>query len=168
MKAHQAPVGLNDEWLTPLEITRALGPFDLDPCSPSVRPWDTAKHHFSLPKDGLFSDWLTPETNFPIVWCNPPFKRGEREKWMKKMAIHGNGMLLIPAATETKAFFECVWTAPFSSGICFLKNRPHFHYVDGSRASFNCGTAICIVAYGETCRTRLLTAQLGKFIDLRS
>ena len=27
-----------DEWLTPLEIIRALGEFDLDPCSPVRRP----------------------------------------------------------------------------------------------------------------------------------
>lgn len=25
----------NDEWLTPPEIVEALGPFDLDPCSPN-------------------------------------------------------------------------------------------------------------------------------------
>ena len=27
-----------DEWLTPPEITTALAPFDLDPCSPIKRP----------------------------------------------------------------------------------------------------------------------------------
>lgn len=29
-----------DEWLTPPQIIKALGGFDLDPCSPINRPWD--------------------------------------------------------------------------------------------------------------------------------
>ena len=33
----------NGEWLTPPYVLDALGEFDLDPCSPVVRPWDTAK-----------------------------------------------------------------------------------------------------------------------------
>lgn len=32
----------NQEWLTPPDILRALGPFDLDPCAPVNRPWDMA------------------------------------------------------------------------------------------------------------------------------
>ena len=36
----------HDEWLTPPEIIRALGPFDLDPCAPVNRPWDTANDHY--------------------------------------------------------------------------------------------------------------------------
>ena len=30
-----------DEWLTPPEIIKSLGEFDLDPCSPINRPWAT-------------------------------------------------------------------------------------------------------------------------------
>lgn len=30
-----------DEWLTPPYIIDSLGVFDLDPCSPINRPWDT-------------------------------------------------------------------------------------------------------------------------------
>lgn len=34
LSSHQSARMKNDEWLTPPEIVRALGPFDLDPCSP--------------------------------------------------------------------------------------------------------------------------------------
>ena len=47
----------NDEWLTPPAIIAALGPFDLDPCSPIHRPWDTAKRHFTRLDDGLSMPW---------------------------------------------------------------------------------------------------------------
>lgn len=48
MSGHQSARMKNDEWLTPPEILRALGAFDLDPCAPVVRPWETAAQHFAL------------------------------------------------------------------------------------------------------------------------
>lgn len=45
--------GKTDEWLTPPEIIRKLGPFDLDPCSPVKRPWETAKNHYTEENNGL-------------------------------------------------------------------------------------------------------------------
>lgn len=156
MKHHHACVGKNDEWLTPPEIIRSLGAFDLDPCTPSVRPWDTAATHFSLPMDGLTAKW------FGRVWLNPPFNRYARPKWMEKMAQHGNGMMLVPAATETDAFESFVWQ--HATAVCFLSGRPHFHFVDGARAKFNSGTAICIAAYGYDNRLALENAKLGRVV----
>ena len=37
-----------EDWLTPPEILAALGEFDLDPCSPIPRPWDTARKHYTV------------------------------------------------------------------------------------------------------------------------
>lgn len=56
-----------DEWLTPPEIIKALGQFDLDPCAPVVRPWDTAERHYSIKDNGLMLPWSGR------VWCNPPY-----------------------------------------------------------------------------------------------
>lgn len=156
MKAHQSTVGKNDEWLTPPSIVSALGRFDLDPCAPAVRPWDTAETHISLPKDGLALSWQGR------VWLNPPFNRYERPKWMKKMAEHQCGTMLIPAATETEAFHEFVWNR--ASAVCFLLGRPHFHFVEGTRAAFNSGTAICLVSYGYNDRYALENANLGRVV----
>lgn len=46
-----------DEWYTPKEIVDACGKFDLDPCSPEHRLWDTAARHITPSEDGLKCDW---------------------------------------------------------------------------------------------------------------
>lgn len=87
-----------EDWLTPPEILRALGTFDLDPCSPTDRPWDTAKIHYTKIDDGLAKPW------HGRVWLNPPY--GNKTKsWLSRLALHGNGIALVFARTETKSFF---------------------------------------------------------------
>jgi hypothetical protein len=157
MTSHQSARMKNDEWLTPPEIVQPLGPFDLDPCSPVVRPWDTAARHYSINDDGLRSPW------YGRVWCNPPFGR-EAIKWLRKMAEHNNGIALIPARTETAMFYECIWGA--ADAVLFMKGRPHFHFVDGSRAQFNSGAPICLVAYGEQNTQSLLRSGLGHVVKV--
>lgn len=152
LSAHQSAAMKNDEWLTPPEILGALGPFDLDPCAPIVRPWDTAARHYSVLDDGLAQPWQGR------IWCNPPFGR-EAVKWLRRMVEHGNGIALIPARTETNMFYECVWGA--ADCVLFIKGRPHFHYVDGKRADFNSGAPICLVAYGEDNAHALHISGLG-------
>ena len=46
-----------DEWYTPKEIVDALGKFELDPCSPVNRLWDTATCHITPQEDGLQANW---------------------------------------------------------------------------------------------------------------
>lgn len=166
MKHHQRTLGKNDEWLTPPEIMERLGSFDLDPCAATAPGRRWARTNISKSCDGLaVSSWCVEfecSTTRSRVWLNPPFNRYERPKWMKKMAEHGNGIMLIPAATETKAFFDYVWTK--ANAVCFVKGRPHFHYRDGKRASFNCGTAIALVAYGTENVEALVRSNLGKVV----
>jgi hypothetical protein len=133
--------GNKDEWLTPKWMLDALGPFDLDPCAPIVRPWDTAVNHYCAPReDGLALDWNGR------VWLNPPYgtKTGT---WLKKLAQHGDGIALIFARTETAMFFEYVWHA--AHAVLFLKKRIVFHHVDGTPAAGNAGAPSCLVAYGS-------------------
>ena len=137
--AHHSPVMLKDEWLSPPEIVKALGPFDLDPCAPIKRPWPTAKHHFTLEDNGLNKDW------FGRVWLNPPYGR-ETGKWLARLADHGCGIALMFARTETSMFVEQVWGK--ASAILFIHGRLHFHHVDGSRAKANSGAPSCLVSYG--------------------
>lgn len=152
LSGHQSARMKNDEWLTPPEIVRALGSFDLDPCAPVVRPWETAGRHYTVEDDGLAQDWIGR------VWCNPPFGR-EAVKWLRRMAAHGDGVALIPARTETAMFYECVWGV--ADAVLFIKGRPHFHYVDGRRADFNSGAPICLVAYGAANADALRASGLG-------
>jgi hypothetical protein len=152
LSGHQSARMKNDEWLTPPELLRALGTFDLDPCAPIVRPWPTAAQHYDREDDGLTRRWEGR------VWCNPPFGR-EAVKWLRRMRDHGNGIALIPARTETAMFYETVWSG--AAGVLFVKGRPHFHYVDGRRAPFNSGAPICLVAYGDANLDALIASGLG-------
>jgi hypothetical protein len=140
LSGHQSARMKNDEWLTPPEILAKLGSFDLDPCAPINRPWDTAAKHYNVNEDGLSWAW------HGRVWCNPPFGRVASD-WLWKMAVHGDGIALIPARTETAMFYESVWGK--ADAVCFIRGRPHFHRVDGTRAKFNSGAPICLVAYGH-------------------
>lgn len=157
LSGHQSAVMKSDEWLTPPEIMEKLGAFDLDPCSPINRPWDTARNHYTVTDDGLSKEW------FGRVWMNPPFGR-EAAYWMRRMADHGNGIALIPARTETAMFYESVWRR--ADAVLFIKGRPHFHRVDGTRASFNSGAPICLVAYGAENVAALMRSSLGVVLTI--
>lgn len=161
MTGHQRPVrGGTDEWLTPPEIIEALGPFDLDPCSPRERPWPTAACHYTRDDDGLAQPWSG------FVWLNPPFGP-EAGRWLARLAEHGDGIGLVPARTETRWFVDAVWQR--ASALLFLHGRPHFHRLDGSRAPFNSGAPIVLVAYGERAASRLRGCGLpGSYVALAS
>lgn len=140
MGSHQSAAMLKDEWLTPPEIVRACGAFDLDPCAPVSPPWPLALLHYSMREDGLAQPW------FGRVWCNPPYGK-QTAKWLAKLAAHGNGIALIFARTETAMFFEQVWRK--ASAVLFIEGRLYFHHVDGTRAAANSGAPSCLVAYGS-------------------
>ena len=141
MGSHQSAAMLKDEWLTPPEILWALGPFDLDPCSPINRPWPTAAEHYTVADDGLSLPWIGR------VWCNPPYGASVA-RWLSRLADHGNGIALIFARTETACWVEQVWAK--ADAILFVAGRLHFHHFDGTRAAANSGAPSALVAYGRS------------------
>lgn len=157
MSGHQSPAMKSDTWLTPPEWIEALGPFDLDPACPPVMPWPTAATMLSEAQDGLQTPWEGR------VWLNPPFGQ-EWQRWVEKLADHGNGIALIPARTETEAFYRLVWGR--AHAICFVKGRPHFHRACGTRAPFNSGAPIALIAYGAENIAALHRATLGVVVPL--
>lgn len=152
MGGHQSAAMMKDEWLTPPEILRALGPFDLDPCAPIVRPWEMASNHYTINDNGLSKQW------FGRVWCNPPYGL-QATAWLERMVSHGNGVALIFARTETEMFFKTVWDG--ADAILFLRGRLYFHHVDGSRARANAGAPSVLIAYGENNVTALEKSGIG-------
>lgn len=138
--SHDRVADGKDEWLTPPEIVTALGPFDLDPCAPIVRPWPTARKHYTVEDDGLSMPWEGK------VWLNPPYGN-KTGKWLKRMKDHNNGFVLIFARTETSNFHNYVWGV--AAGILRLKGRLTFYNVDGSKPRFSGGAPSVIAAYGE-------------------
>lgn len=157
---HQSHRMGKDEWLTPPEILRALGPFDLDPCAPMNRPWDMAARHYTKEVDGLKQPWTGR------VWCNPPYGK-EATAWLHRMVEHGNGIALIFARTETAMFFEHVWRE--AHAVLFIEGRLHFHHVDGTRANANAGGPSVLVAYGQENAQLLRHSGIkGQFIYLKA
>lgn len=47
MGSHHSAAAGTHVWLTPPHVVDALGPFDLDPCASTDRPWDTAAKHYT-------------------------------------------------------------------------------------------------------------------------
>lgn len=159
MGSHQSHAMLKDEWLTPPSIIKALGTFDLDPCSPINRPWDTALNHFTVEDNGLLQPWSGR------VWCNPPYGL-EAAEWLKRCSLHKNCIALIFARTETEMFFKYVWNEAHS--VLFLQGRLFFHHVTGERAKSNAGAPSVLVSYNEENSLAMCYSGIsGKFIKLQ-
>lgn len=139
-------------------ILKALGDFDLDPCSPIEPPWKIADKFFTVNDDGLSKDWSGR------VFCNPPY--GNQTKlWLDKCSQHGNCIALVFARTETKMFFDSVWSK--ADALFFIKGRLSFHNVLGEKGG-SAGAPSVLVAYGENNVKTLKNLNLsGCFVDLR-
>ena len=154
--SHHSARSMNEEWLTPPEILKELGPFDLDPCAPVIRPWEMAAQHYTAEENGLSLPW----TGF--VWANPPYGK-HCAVWLERMAEHDHGIALVFARTETEMFQEHIW--PCADALFFLHGRIHFHYVTGERAKGNCGGPSVLIAYGGEAAHRLEHCNLdGTFV----
>lgn len=162
MDSYQIPAGGNprssDEWLTPPDLIAALGPFDLDPCSPGDRrPWDTAARHYSIEDDGLRQEWAGR------VWLNPPYV--DMRRWLTRLAQHGHGTALLFARVETVLWFDLVWGQ--ASGVLFMRGRLNFRYPNGKPAKANSGAPSALIAYGEHDATVLAAAPWpGHYVPL--
>lgn len=154
MVGHElAGKGATDVWLTPKPIIDALGPFDLDPCAATDRPWDTAADHYTIEDDGLSKQWEG------LVWCNPPYSAVGL--WLHRLSAHRDGgIALIFARTETRTFHEMVWQR--ADAVLFPRGRITFLHADGTKhrasGSGNAGAPSVFVAYGHRAMTRLLDA----------
>jgi hypothetical protein len=156
---HQSPHMEKDEWLTPPWVVSTLGPFDLDPCAPIIRPWDTASVRFTKEDDGLSHDW------FGFVWMNPPYG-AEVDAWLKRLSDYGNGIALIFARTETNAFHRYVWES--ASALFFFKGRLTFYHSSGASGTNNGGAPSVLIAYGQEAKRRLKAfPSPGYYLEIR-
>lgn len=162
MGEHQKHGRGAEVWLTPPDLIAALGPFDLDPCFGSPRPWSTAAIHYGPddpPAGGLSKPWIG------FVWCNPPYDAHWPE-WLERCADHGEALALIFARTETAAFHRVVFNR--ADALFFLRGRIWFRRSDGRRARHNAGAPSVLVAYGREASACLRMAKIsGQFVDLR-
>ena len=134
-----------EEWLTPPLIIETFGPFDLDPCAPVQRPWNTASTHYTIADDGLTLPWQG------LVWCNPPYgpKTGD---WLAKCIDHGNCLALVFARTDTKWFQNQVW--PHATSLYFIAGRLSFFHSSGIQGG-TAGAPSVLIANGTLADQRL-------------
>lgn len=176
--SHHSAAADNVEWLTPPEVLKALGPFDLDPCAPvefdpngvPYRPWPTAARHYSIEGDGLKQPWAGR------AYVNCPYD--DVATWLGRLADHGQGTALTFARTETRWFFRTIWER--ATAVLFLESpRLHFYRIHATphlgtpwryvaiRAKANCGAPSVLVAYGIGDADRLADSGLaGAFVPL--
>ena len=80
-----------DERYTPQWLVRALGRFDLDPCSPVGGPLHgQATAWLTKHDDGLAQPW------HGRVFMNPPFSNAA--PWVARFLDHSNGIALLPVS----------------------------------------------------------------------
>ena len=139
VKSKTAPED-KDFWATPNELYNgALTYFVqkglLSPQSVYVGDVCASKHNtkhkrfFTEEQDALIQDWIEfawQERCNGVLWCNPPYSRKQKERFIAK-GIHfgenvkseGAGVImLLPADTSTAWFSECVKHAKAVAFIC--------------------------------------------------
>lgn len=152
MTGHEKPVGATVEWYTPPGLFAALGLyFDLDPASPghAAVPWVPARRHLTRDDDGLAQPWAGR------VWLNPPYGPAG-VAFIDRMIAHQDGVMLLPARTETAAFQRALGSA---DAVCFLRDRLHFIRDDGLQGRSSFGSVL--FAFGRECAEALRWADLG-------
>ena len=146
------------EWLTPPELVKKLGEFDLDPCCPVNAPFHHAKVNYTINDNGLIKDW------FGRVYMNPPYGKN-MHLWLSKLEQHNNGIALIFARTETKCFFENVWDK--ATALLFVKGRIRFYHVNGIQGGTP-GAPSVFIAYGYQNAIALKNSGIeGKYLQLK-
>lgn len=147
----------NDRWLTPIEIVRALGEFDLDPCGAPGHQTAAVVWAPEEVGDGLAMPWEGR------VWLNPPYGRTQRQ-WVERLAGHGTGVALIPVSTGTKLWQDVVF--PNASAVLFWRHRINF-LREGAPGSTTSPTETAIVAFSAGDAAALAASGLpGFLIDL--
>lgn len=142
-------------WFTPKTFIEALGPFDLDPCTVSTRPFDTASTHYCSDhgQDGLELPWSGD------VWLNPPYGK-EILPFVYKFIQHKKGCMLIFSRTGAP-YFQGVIKAQAS--VFLLRKRVAFIDKTGAKRS-NAGADSCIVFFDNKYAQRIQDNFDGVFI----
>ncbi len=148
-----------DVWLTPPDLINSLGEFDLDPCCPNNLKWKTATNYYSLEngQNGLELPWDGR------IWLNPPYS--DWSPFIKRLSEHNNGICLIFARTETKAFFNYVWNC--ADSILFVRRRVKFLKADGTKGGGSTAPSVLIAYGGNNTESLEKSGVEGKLVYLK-
>ena len=113
------------EWITPQEfyikLMTVFGPFTLDPAA--TKENSKCNKFFTIEDDGLKQSWEGEK-----IFCNPPYKRGIINQWVKKGFEEGQKektlvVMLLSVRSDVKWFKEYVMNA---DEIYFVNGRLKF------------------------------------------
>lgn len=137
-QSHQS----ENTWFTPRHLIDALGPFDLDPCTVSFRPFDTAKKHIErdLGGCGLAESWEGLD-----VWLNPPYGK-EIMPFIRKFIFYKKGVTLIFARMGSVQVQDLLNAGAY--GFC-LRKMVKFIRKDGTPSGDNAGADSIIFFFDE-------------------
>lgn len=129
-----------ETWITPREVLRELGHFDLDPCAALHQPWVTADRMLTVKDNGLLHPWSGR------VWLNPPYGKAA-EAFMERMTAHdGAGLALVFMRSDTRWFQDAVLaTARY---LLLWRGRIRFCREDGTPGQAP-NAASVLVAWSE-------------------
>ena len=147
-------------WLTPPDLLKKLGRFDLDTCAAVGRPWDCAERNYTVEENGLLQRWSGR------VWCNPPYGK-EAAAFVARMTEHKLGLALIFMRPDTRWFQDYVLAS--ARYLFLLRGRVRFCRIDGTPGQAP-NAASCLVAWdkSELALLEELQAQgMGKLAYLR-
>jgi hypothetical protein len=119
----------DNEWFTPVEyvdrVCAVLGEIDLDPAShPLAQERINAKRFFTKEDDGLKHDWDK------IVFCNPPYGRGQIDAFVAKLIDELSAGRVKQANLLTNNSSETDWflrAGKACAAICFTLGRVRFY-----------------------------------------
>lgn len=134
--SHETHATQTTTWVTPRWVFDWLGRFDLDPATFDGHPWPCATENRS--SGGLDTPW------HGRVFLNPPFTNGQIEPFVRRMAEHGDGVLVVAARVETDWFQDYVFGA--ARAIWFPRRRINFCRPDGTPAKAP-GFPSCVAFY---------------------
>lgn len=119
----------------------------------------SARKHLTKEDDGLSREWVGR------VWLNPPYSRPAIERFVERMANHGNGIALLFNRCDSKMFQEQVFDR--ATALLFMRKRIRFYRPDGAQGgSPGCGSVL--IAYGQENAFLLKHSGIeGKFISLK-
>lgn len=163
MAHYEKTVSGSVEWYTPKWLFDKLGvEFDLDPCAPMDKISHVpAAKMWNKDDDGLAQDW-----KHDFFFCNPPYGRGMMD-WLNKAIANGNGLLLIPARTETRVFQKALREANM---VLLLGRRIAFHAGDRNGEVVKGNTAAsALFAFGSKAERLLRNAKIhGTCVKMES
>lgn len=148
----------SDEWYTPPSIFTKLGHFDLDPCAATQPFWKIADTNYTASDDGLSQPW------HGRIWLNPPYSRPLLERFVEKLADHGNGIALLFNRCDCKLFQDVIFKK--AAGILFFRGRIKFYMANGTQGGApGCGSVL--IAFGRENARILCTCGLpGHYFDI--